>query len=67
MFSHLLQVFAAEPGEQMFKESPLFRSFRVEGEGPPADIDCIFLFQSFNTPGNEIAPGSYIIGIYFKC
>jgi hypothetical protein len=51
----------------MFKESPLFRRFGVQGEGPPADIDFIFFFQSFNTPGNEIAPGSDIIGIYFKC
>jgi len=28
--------------------------------------DFVFLFQFFNTPGNEIAPGSDIIGIDFK-
>jgi hypothetical protein len=67
MVFHLLQVFTAETGEEMFKESPLFRCFGMQGKGPPADIYIIFLFQPFNTPGNEIAPGSDVIGIYFKC
>jgi len=67
MVSHHLQVFFAEIGEEIFNESPLFRCFRVQGEGPPMDIDFIFLFQPFNTPGNEIAPGSDIVGIDFKC
>jgi hypothetical protein len=57
---------AAETGKEILKERPLFRRFRMQRKGPPADIDFIFLFQSFNTPGNEIAPGSYVIGIYFK-
>jgi hypothetical protein len=64
--SHHLQVSFAEIREQIFKEGTFFRSLRVQGEGPPADIDRIFLFKPFNTPGNEIAPGSDIIGIYFK-
>jgi len=67
MVSHHLQVFLAEIREEIFNESPLFRCARVQGKGPPADIDFIFLFQPFYTPGNEIAPGSDIVGIYFKC
>jgi hypothetical protein len=43
----------------------LLRYFRVEGESPPADGYIEFLLQFFNTPGNEIAPGSDIIGKYF--
>ncbi len=61
----MIKVFTAEIREEVFNESSIFRGFGVQGEGPPSDIDFIFFFQSFNTPGNEIAPGSYIIGIYF--
>jgi hypothetical protein len=34
----------------------------VEGEGAVANTYLIFLQQFFNTPGNEIAPGSDVIG-----
>jgi hypothetical protein len=38
----------------------------MEGEGPPADGDFELFPQFFNTPGNEIAPGSDIIGKYLQ-
>jgi hypothetical protein len=33
----------------------------VQGKSPPLDFDLKILLQFFNTPGNEIAPGSYVI------
>ncbi|HBG21360.1 MAG TPA: hypothetical protein DDY32_19365 [Desulfobulbaceae bacterium] len=33
---------------------------------PPADGDMEFVLQPFNTPGNEVAPGSDIVGEYFQ-
>jgi hypothetical protein len=38
----------------------------MQGKGRPNNIDIKFFLQSFNTPGNEITPGSDIIGKYFK-
>jgi len=34
----------------------------MERKGNPPDGDIVFLRKSFNTPGNEIAPGSDVIG-----
>jgi hypothetical protein len=30
----------------------------VQRKSRPAQVDLKLLFQSFNTPGNEVAPGS---------
>jgi hypothetical protein len=38
----------------------------VEGKGDPAEVYFIFFLQLFNTPGNEIAPGSGVIGENFQ-
>jgi hypothetical protein len=38
----------------------------MKRECPPFNPDLIFFFQFFNTPGNEIAPGSDVIGKDFK-
>jgi len=38
----------------------------MQGEGRPLDADVKFLLCSFNTPGNEVAPRSDIIGEYFQ-
>jgi hypothetical protein len=35
----------------------------MEREVDGVDIDVVILFQLFNTPGTEIAPGSNEIGI----
>jgi hypothetical protein len=38
----------------------------MKRESPPSDRDIVFPLQFFNTPGNEITPGSDIVGKYFK-
>jgi hypothetical protein len=38
----------------------------MERKSRPPDADWILFLQFFNTPGNEITPGSDIIGKYFK-
>jgi hypothetical protein len=38
----------------------------MKGERPPLDCDFKILSQLFNTPGNEVAPGSDIIGKDFQ-
>ncbi len=54
------------PGKQLFEGPALFRGFGMEGKSRPAHADLEFLLQLFNTPGNEIAPGSDIVGEYFQ-
>jgi hypothetical protein len=34
----------------------------MQGEGNPPDADLVFFLQPFNTPGDEVAPGSDVIG-----
>jgi hypothetical protein len=46
------------PGEQLLQRNPFGRDLRMQGKRRPANGDLEFLFQSFNTPGNEVAPGS---------
>jgi hypothetical protein len=48
----------ASPGEQLLQTDPFGRDLRMQGKCRPANGDLEFLFQSFNTPGNEVAPGS---------
>jgi len=38
----------------------------MQRKGPPDDLDIKVVLQFFNTPGNEIAPGSDIVGKYFQ-
>jgi hypothetical protein len=48
--------------KEVFQGLAFLGGFLVEWEGAVANIYLIFLLQFFNTPGNEIAPGSDIIG-----
>jgi hypothetical protein len=47
--------------EKIFEELPFFRCVRVKRERSPANIKVICFLQFFNTPGNEVTPGSDII------
>ena len=38
----------------------------MQGKGSPLNFNIIVILQFFNTPGNEIAPGSDIVGKYFE-
>jgi hypothetical protein len=38
----------------------------MKRKGPPVDVDFVFFFKFFNTPGNEITPGSDVIGKNFQ-
>jgi hypothetical protein len=38
----------------------------MKGKGGPFDVNVIVISESFNTPGNEIAPGSNVITKYFQ-
>jgi hypothetical protein len=38
----------------------------MKRESDPADLDIVCLAESFNTPGNEITPGSDVIRKQFK-
>ena len=38
----------------------------MEWKSPPPNRDFIFPFELFNTPRNEIAPGSDVVGKYLK-
>ena len=48
----------APAGKQFLERDPFGRDLRVQGKRGPANLDLELFFQSFNTPGNEIAPGS---------
>jgi hypothetical protein len=37
----------------------------MQGKMGPDDVDIVLLFQSLNTPGTEITPGSHIVGENF--
>jgi hypothetical protein len=38
----------------------------MERKSRPVKFEVEFLLQFFNTPGNEIAPGSDVVGEYFQ-
>jgi hypothetical protein len=38
----------------------------MEGKGTPSNRDFVISLNFFNTPGNEVAPGSDVIRKYFK-
>jgi hypothetical protein len=46
------------PGEQLLQRDPFGRDLRMQGKCRPANGDLELFFQFFNTPGNEVAPGS---------
>ncbi|PIX18942.1 MAG: hypothetical protein COZ70_11400, partial [Deltaproteobacteria bacterium CG_4_8_14_3_um_filter_51_11] len=54
-------------GKEFLKAKPLLRRIGMQGEGPPPNHYTIFYFNAFNTPGNEVAPWSDIVGEYLKC
>jgi len=54
------------PGKKFLQSQTLLRRFRVKGESPPLNCDFKILSQSFNTPGNEVTPGSDVIGKDFQ-
>jgi len=61
MMTHLHHIDGGA-GKKLVQAPALDRGFRMQGKGPPVNLDLMFLLQLFNTPGNEIAPGSDIIG-----
>jgi hypothetical protein len=38
----------------------------MQGKGDPLDLNLVLLPKPVNTPGNEIAPRSDIVGEYFQ-
>ena len=48
--------------EEFFQGPAFFWGFRMQGKGDPLHLDIVRLLEFFNTPGNEIAPGSDIVG-----
>ena len=38
----------------------------MQGKGNPLDLQIVCLFEFFSTPGNEVAPGSDVIGKDFQ-
>jgi len=52
----------APSGEKFLQGATLLRCLRMERKRNPPDGDIVFLRKLFNTPGNEIAPGSEVIG-----
>jgi len=53
-------------GIDPFQGDALGRDFRMERKGLPIDVDMKISLQLFNTPGNEVAPGSDIVGKYHE-
>jgi hypothetical protein len=53
-------------GKKLLKQKPVFRRVRMKGKSPPLDGNVVFFFQLFNTPGNEVAPRSDVIGENLK-
>ncbi len=53
-------------GEQLFQRESLLRRIRVQRKGYPPEVNAVLLPEPVNTPGNEIAPGSDVIGKDFK-
>ena len=56
----------ATSGKQVFQEAPVGGRFRMQGKVHPPDRDVECLFQPFNTPGTEVAPGSDVVAEDFQ-
>ncbi len=52
--------------KEAFQRNPRLRRFRMQRKCPPPHRDFINALQFLNTPGNEIAPRSSVIGKNFK-
>jgi hypothetical protein len=52
----------APPGEKFLQGATLLGCLRMERKGNPPDRDIVLPHKPFNTPGNEIAPRSDVIG-----
>ena len=61
MFQYLLDI-DRSARKQILKGHPLPGCLRVQGKGGPPDADVKLILQFLNTPGDEIAPGSDIVG-----
>src|SRR5208337_3545385 len=48
--------------EKLLEAHALFRCFRMKGECNPPDPYLVLFLKPFNTPGDEVAPGSDVIG-----
>ena len=53
-------------GKEIFEAAAVLRGFRMKRKSRPVHIDLNVLLQSFNTPGNEIAPGSDVVRENFQ-
>jgi hypothetical protein len=60
MIQHLRDIDIASR-KQVFQGAPLRRGVRMKGKSDPSNSDLELAFQSLNTPGDEIAPGSDVI------
>lgn len=56
----------ATSGKHVFQRPPFGGRFRMQGKVHPADGDIKCLFQSFNTPGTEVTPGSDVVAEDFE-
>jgi hypothetical protein len=52
--------------EKRLEGTSFGRCVGMQGKGQPAGIYLKLSFKSFNTPGNEIAPGSDVVRIDFE-
>ena len=50
------------PGEKVLQGSALLRRFGMQGKRRPGNGDVKVRFESFNTPGTEVAPRSDVVG-----
>jgi hypothetical protein len=53
-------------GKKLRQAEALVRGFGMEWKADPFDLDGIGCLNFFNTPGNEVAPGSDEIGKEFE-
>jgi len=47
--------------KKILKALSFLRGFRMKWKGPPVNVNIVFFLKFFNTPGNEITPGSNVI------
>jgi len=62
---HLLDV-DRSAGKQLLESPAFFWRLRMQGKSRPLDVNVKRMFQFFNTPGDEIAPGSDVVGKNFQ-
>jgi len=65
MRQHLFNV-DRPAGKKLLKGQSIRRCLRMQRKSGPLDIDIKLVLQLFNTPGNEITPGSDIVRKNFQ-